>query len=169
MSYKIKVAAVSTLTQGLCSLKISIRQIPEIDNVWMTKHSTQFHQILLLKNVTIDTFSAFEMKSVFWIFIKMPLISLSCSCSLFKAKGKDLFHQRQKERESCHFSITVRSQCLPHFFGCYLICLFLTFAMFLKRLIQCDGSEYLRNMLIMTYRRSFQDDKSHMIHIVSIS
>ena len=149
MADKIKIATVTALAQRLAALEIGVWEIAEVNHIRVAEHGAQLHQISLMEDMPVQTLPAFKVEALLRIFIQVPGIPPTGTGSMPEAKGQDLFHRRHKERKPRQLLISLRCQRTPHGFGNDFKCLRLTFPVLLQNFIESNGSQNLRNVLVI--------------------
>lgn len=96
MPNEVKITAIISITQCLCSSEIRVREISIVDDICLTAHGAQLQQIPFAEDLCIDAFIGFKMEPVLRI-IFMPCISPAITGTFAEAERNDLLHQWKKE------------------------------------------------------------------------
>ena len=111
----------------------------------MAAHGAQLQQVPLAQDLKVNAFEAeFVLGAVL-----VPGIAPADAGTLFEAEGHDPFHQRQEKaflRQLLHAGGVKE---FPHFLGNDFVGLLLAFAVILQHLVERDGGQDLRHVLVV--------------------
>ena len=96
MADKTGVADVAALTQRLGADEVGVGERAVVDDIRVTAHRAELHQVALAEYLRIDTFVALKMEYVIRIILVL-CVAPAESRAFLEAEGHDLLHQREEE------------------------------------------------------------------------